>query len=139
MASGARLPVLFVQTADPAGKIRGLGKAAGHLDENWLPSIPVDAQDVVALYRVAHESIVRAREGSGPTRIVCALWPAWDGHAEDAVEHLERWLEARGLPAHEWRREILAEVEGGARASEPHVPSLRIHASQEEKVLTEGL
>jgi hypothetical protein len=28
---------------------------------------------------------------------------------EDAVTHLEQWLMARGLPAAEWRQEIVAE------------------------------
>jgi hypothetical protein len=68
----------------------------------------VDAHDVIAMYRVAHESIARAREGGGPTRIVCLEAPLAAGHTADAVADLEGWLIARGLPAHEWRQEILA-------------------------------
>ncbi len=120
MAGTARLPILFVEDASAAPKPGNRSKSGAHL----LTSIPVDAQDVVALCRVAHESIVRAREGSGPTRILCTPWPARNGQTEDPVVHLERWLEARGLPAHEWRRAVLAEAE---------------LAGSDEKVFTEVL
>lgn len=125
LACAAKLPVLFVDDAptaptDPKSRVRR--KSAP--DTNLPITIPVDAHDVIALYRVAHESIVRAREGSGSTRIVCTPWPSRNEAAEDAVEHLEHWLEARGLPAHEWRREILPE------AGEP---------AEDDKVLTEVL
>jgi TPP-dependent pyruvate/acetoin dehydrogenase alpha subunit len=106
LAGAARLPVLFVEDASatpPKTKSRARSASGAN-----LISIPVDAQDVIALYRVAHESMVRAREGSGPTRILCSPWPSRSKQTEDAVEHLERWLQARGLPAQDWRSEILA-------------------------------
>lgn len=109
LAGAARLPVLFVEEA--AAPANAKSRIRFDSGAQLLTTIPVDAQDVIALYRVAHESIVRAREGSGSTRILCTPWPAPNGATEDAVEHLERWLEARGLPAHEWRREILAQAE----------------------------
>ncbi|HTV82804.1 MAG TPA: hypothetical protein VME18_09155 [Acidobacteriaceae bacterium] len=127
LASAARLPILFVEDAPAAPKSsrpRSRSHSAPH--SNVLTSIPVDAQDVVALYRVAHESIVRAREGSGPTRILCTPWPASGGQAEDSVDHLEHWLQARGLPAQDWRREILAAAEPASSA-------------RDEKVFTEVL
>jgi Dehydrogenase E1 component len=111
LADRARLPVLFVEEppepAKPAQAANVIGRA-GQLD---MPSIPVDAQDVIAMYRVAHESIVRAREGTGPTRILCVKPPAAIGGKEDfrsadAVASLEHWLVARGLPAQEWRQAI---------------------------------
>jgi hypothetical protein len=116
MASAARLPVLFVEDglkaeAEPFPR-RG-GKNAPSASE--YPTIPVDTQDVVAMYRVAHESIARARDGGGPTHIVGVRWKLKAGGrtriaaTEDAVVHLERWLMARGLPAQEWRQEIVAE------------------------------
>jgi hypothetical protein len=135
LAAAARLPVLFVEDAPAAPKTsssRTRGKSAP--GANLPITIPVDAQDIIALYRVAHESIVRAREGSGPTRILCASWPARNGETEDAVEHLERWLEARGLPAHEWRREILAEAD-----AHPGSPASVRAFSPDEKVFTEVL
>lgn len=108
LASGAKLPVLFVEEGVEATppKPRALLSA-----KNDMPSIPVDVHDVIAMYRVAHESIARAREGTGPTRIVCLEAPAVPGHTADAVADLERWLESRGLPAHEWRQEIVARTD----------------------------
>lgn len=113
VASSAKLPVIFVErgndrTTTTRGGNTENGSAAGE-----LISIPVDAQDVIAMYRVAHESIARARQGSGPTRIVClSLGAAGDyGSRIDqssAVANLEKWLVARGLPVEQWRREIVA-------------------------------
>lgn len=103
LANDARLPVIFVEEGSAEMKRKGGGSAHAA-----MPAIPVDAHDVIATYRVAHESIARAREGSGPTRIVCLEAPLAAGHSADAVADLEGWLEARGLPAHEWRQAILA-------------------------------
>lgn len=110
-ASREKLPVIFVEGLS-AEAIPGKSRSGSEPDENALPAIPVDAQDVIALYRVAHESIARARAGSGPTRILCVSWPAKLGATDDAVGHLEHWLEARGLPAQDWRREIEANRQG---------------------------
>lgn len=110
IASSAKLPVLFVEQTAPGSNGRARN-SADEPDQNQLPTMPVDAEDVIALYRVAHESIARARYGSGPTRIVGTAWPG-AGKSETAVEHLESWLEARGLPAQQWRREIEAGLDG---------------------------
>ena len=121
IANAARLPVLFVEDGQDAANGRPAARN-GHAPFEEI-AIPVDAQDVIAMYRVAHESISRAREGTGPTRIQCVSWPlagkaasgrrANEAASADAVEHLEAWLEARGLPAQDWRREIAAEFSNG--------------------------
>lgn len=119
LVSRGRLPVIFVEErAEPAGSSRRPTRQEA--DGNLLPVIPVDSQDVVALYRVAHESIARARTGSGPTRIVCVRRPSNKGKTEDAVVHLEHWLESRGLPSKAWRLEIMAELR---RTPEPETAS----------------
>ncbi len=121
IASSAKLAVLFVEDAADESKAKaGRRRGARPAVSDVMPEIPVDTQDVVAMYRVAHESIARAREGGGPTRIVGVRWavPArgrkgasLGTESEDAVAHLERWLTARGLPVEEWRREIVAGFE----------------------------
>jgi hypothetical protein len=107
MAAAAKLPVLFVEDA------RDRRRAAnGEIDPNAMPSIPVDADDVVALYRVAHESIARARHGSGPTQITCVRWTLKNANREQhAIDRLEQWLTARGLPAQAWRKAVAARHE----------------------------
>jgi TPP-dependent pyruvate/acetoin dehydrogenase alpha subunit len=128
LAIAAKLPVLFVEEQQ---KARGANSRKKRPALEY-PSIPVDTQDVIAMYRVAHESITRARDGGGPTHIVGVEWKlAASGRKRapksatgDAVRHLEHWLIARGLPVEAWRREIVAEFETNLRA-----PALVVQAS----------
>ncbi|HTV15700.1 MAG TPA: thiamine pyrophosphate-dependent enzyme [Acidobacteriaceae bacterium] len=114
LAERARLPVLFVEEAPEWRTPARKSHANGAADSAWMPAIPVDADDVVAMYRVAHESIARAREGSGPTRILCVPDPEADvqtrQRSANAAASLEHWLAARGLPAQEWRQQIAVEL-----------------------------
>jgi TPP-dependent pyruvate/acetoin dehydrogenase alpha subunit len=64
-----------------------------------LPSIPVDREDTLALYRVIYESAARARSGGGPTWIECGRW-AVEGTARGAtpatpLERMEEALRSR--------------------------------------------
>ena len=69
-----------------------------------IPVIRVDACDTVALYRVAYESILRARDGVGPTILECAAWP---GDPEpDPLLRLERYLAAKKLFRPHWKRQL---------------------------------
>jgi hypothetical protein len=115
LADEAKLAVLFVEDWRRVENGGATKKASVPLPQRIgaMPVIPVDAEDVIAIYRVAHESIARAREGSGPTRMQCTRWPVASpsDNTVGAVGHLEQWLEARGLPAQAWRREILAELQ----------------------------
>ena len=78
-----------------------------------LPIIPVDAQDVVAIYRVAYESIHKARHGGGPTLIRAVSFPApkigkahHPKHA-DAVARMEDYLTAKGLFTPQWKQKVI--------------------------------
>ncbi|HEY3990463.1 MAG TPA: thiamine pyrophosphate-dependent enzyme [Acidobacteriaceae bacterium] len=75
-----------------------------------LYGIPVDGNDVVAIYRVAQEAIHRARRGVGPTLIDCEPWPLIsknDGSA-DPVRRLEQVLERRSLSTEKLKERTLA-------------------------------
>lgn len=118
IAAGAKLPVIFVEHGNANGTTGtdNSSKQRG-AESSQLISIPVDSNDVIAMYRVAHESIARARQGNGPTRIVCLTPPAAGKNGArprggDAVANLEKWLTARGLPAAQWRQEIVARIQG---------------------------
>lgn len=134
LADEAKLPVLFVEDwRRAANGDAGKKRAPAPLPQKIgaMPAIPVDANDVIAIYRVAHESMARAREGSGPTRILCVRWAVASASdkGDNAVGHLERWLEARGLPAQTWRREILAELRaqrGPGDAAADEIQQLRL-------------
>jgi pyruvate dehydrogenase E1 component alpha subunit len=80
--------------------------SAKHTQPLGLYGIPVDGNDVVAIYRVAQEAILRARRGVGPTLIDCKPWPL-DGNT-DPVRRLEQALERRGLSVGKLKERTLA-------------------------------
>jgi Dehydrogenase E1 component len=66
--------------------------------EGYLPRIHVDAHDVVAVYRVAHEAIDRARRGRGATWIEGVPFkPEGKRRRPDAVAGMEEYLRGKGL------------------------------------------
>lgn len=90
-----RLPVILVrQSAHPLWPLLTRGRSG-----KSLPIIPVDANDAVAVYRVAHEAIAHARRGSGPTLIDCVpLRLAGERKQDsDCIARMERYLQAKGL------------------------------------------
>jgi pyruvate dehydrogenase E1 component alpha subunit len=94
-ASAHQLPVLFVSLTSV------LSEAGGGQGYD-VPVIPVDGSDVVAVYRVATESITHARKGNGPTRIECVFLPS---EAHDPILKMEAYLTRKGLFREEWKRE----------------------------------
>jgi TPP-dependent pyruvate/acetoin dehydrogenase alpha subunit len=65
-------------------------------------AIPVDAGDAVAVYRVAHESIEKARRGAGPSLIECVgSRDEKNGGAlrrlENAIQRIEDYLRKKDL------------------------------------------
>jgi len=109
IASVHSLPMVLVQQLDAefgrqSADTNGTKRSRNSGDETpWFPSITVDSNDVVAVYRVANEAISRARMGRGPTLIECRPYrltgkPASNnGHSQDALENMEHYLRARGL------------------------------------------
>ena len=73
-----------------------------------FPVITVDAHDIVAIYRVAQESIARARDG-GPTLIVCVPC-ATEGSLANALTNMERYLAGKKLFEASWKDEALAQI-----------------------------
>ena len=87
-AAAADLPLIFVCLP---GKPIDLDKAAG-----TLPVIPVDAGDAVALYRVAQESIGRARAEGGVAIIECVAMGV------DPVKMMAGQLVKKGICTQAW-------------------------------------
>jgi TPP-dependent pyruvate/acetoin dehydrogenase alpha subunit len=84
-----RLPILFVSLGPDESASSSLG----------LPVIAVDGNDVVAVYRVASESITHARKGHGPTAIVCVTHGAGD-----PIQTMQAYLIRKGLDPAEFAR-----------------------------------
>ncbi|MGC1360996.1 MAG: thiamine pyrophosphate-dependent enzyme, partial [Silvibacterium sp.] len=89
------LPVLYVlEGSAPAAEICG-----------DIPVIRVDGSDAIAVYRVAHESIARARDGGGPTVMECAAWPG-DSQLQDPLAKLEHYLAGKKLFRQDWKQRL---------------------------------
>jgi TPP-dependent pyruvate/acetoin dehydrogenase alpha subunit len=101
-AAAHKLGIVFVIETAADADLSG----ARHTEPLGLYGIPVDGNDVVAIYRVAQEAILRARRGVGPTLIDCKPWPL-DGD-RDPVRRLEQSLERRGLPVSRLKKRTLA-------------------------------
>jgi len=89
-------------------------------DPAFYPNIPVDGNDVVAVFRVTQEAIRRAREGHGPAVIECitsrtnttkqrAGKDATAPHiAQDPLMFMEQYLRRKNLWTDEWSRAMVA-------------------------------
>lgn len=101
-AARENLGIIFViETAADADV-----SSARHTQALNVYGIPVDGNDVVGIYRVAQESMLRARRGVGPTIIDCKPWPL--GGTVDPVRRLEQALQRRGLPAAKLKERTIA-------------------------------
>ena len=101
-ASTARqlLPIFYVLEGRTP-----FAKACGN-----VPVIRVDSRDAVAVYRVSHESIARARDGGGPTIMECVACAA-DGEPKDPLQKLERYLAGKKLFKQNWKRQLQKQYE----------------------------
>ncbi len=66
-----------------------------------MPSIIVDGNDIVAIYRVTQEAIRRAREGHGPALIHCR-----NIGADDPLKVMENYLKQKRLWSDAWKQKI---------------------------------
>lgn len=104
LAGVHRLPVLFVLL--PQRHTRATMEAAAIASEavaDGVISIPVDTADAVAMYRVAFESLARARRRTGATLIVSTEYALEGGSrrktpAADPLAHMKGYLKSKGVP-----------------------------------------
>lgn len=108
LAARLELPIIFV-VLPGAGTRKKKGDAGGGLSvksrASGVPGIPVDASDAVALYRVAQESIGRARAGDGPVLIECAQYPLDGRRSEvggDPIARMRSFLVERKVCSETW-------------------------------------
>jgi len=116
LAGALSMPILFVcQSPFPADDL------ASQINPYGFPGIAVDRNDVVAVYRVASESITHARKGNGPTFIECKTFnvPIANGRpaqpksplppAGDSIRNMENYLTRKGLFTPQYKQTVLAE------------------------------
>ena len=112
MARAHTLPMILVCPVSNSVKDeRGLAPGTE------LPRIAVDGYDAVAVYRVAHEAIDRARRNRGATLIECAGFrvEGQRGRHGDVVLNIERYLRGKGMLRRGMRREIEEQFAGELR------------------------
>jgi len=115
LAVAERLAIIFVAISQPASaKSFGSEGMRQRALAYGIPGITVDGGDVVGTWRVAQESIYRARGGAGPTLIDSQLPAAQSGHSAP-LARMQHYLEKRNLWNESWKDELvqkfLAEIE----------------------------
>lgn len=108
LASQLNLPIIFILLPKTDGKddATNICKDARTCG---LPGIPVDANDAVALYRVAQESMGRSRGGDGPVLIECisCQMPGQrKGKRSDPILHMKDFLTGRNVCTHDWANHV---------------------------------
>jgi TPP-dependent pyruvate/acetoin dehydrogenase alpha subunit len=105
-AAAHKLPIIYVVQSDPSQDLSQIALDCG------LAGIPVDGADVVAVYRVAYETITRMRRGNGPTLIECRqpdTSPANKAHhSRDPIQNMESYLTGKGLFTEKWKQQIVS-------------------------------
>lgn len=105
MASIWKLPVLFIcennqfATEVPFSYSSGIPDVGRRAANYGIPGFEVDGNDVIAVTKVAHEAVVRARSGGGATLIECKTYRTRP-HAEGMGDFMYRTREQ----VEEWKR-----------------------------------
>ncbi|MDQ2835728.1 MAG: thiamine pyrophosphate-dependent enzyme [Acidobacteriota bacterium] len=112
LASKLELPIFFVVLPDGRrGKKKDFGRVAKRAGSCGVPGMVVDANDAVALYRVAQETLGRARGGGGPVLIECVSVPQESerGEAEaDPLDQMRNFLRGRKIATDTWLEQAAA-------------------------------
>jgi TPP-dependent pyruvate/acetoin dehydrogenase alpha subunit len=129
LAAKKSLPIIFVVEDNPWPSPRpgpAILKASGEekdstVRSDGLPIITVDANDVVAVYRVAYESLQRVRQGGGPVLVEGKPYRLYhptkrrvantvsSRSARDPLIHMERYLKTKGLFTPRWKQQLVDE------------------------------
>ncbi len=116
MAARRSLPIIFVVENNPwvetAARARnGLRKLPLKTQMDGVTSITVDGNDVVAVYRVAYESLERVRRGGGAVLIEakpCRQHGQVLSNTErDPLTHMEQYLKAKKLFTTRWKKGLV--------------------------------
>ena len=98
LAADNDLPILFItlDQRETSGSTSPVSAIPLKKKDYYFPSINVDGNDVVAVYRVASEAITHARKGHGPTQIHCL------SDSGDPLENMRKYLIGKGLDPDEF-------------------------------------
>ena len=112
-AASKKLPIAFVHYVSNQHSETPANRKGKNPDAlfHGVPAIAVDALDAVAVYRVAYEAIIRARQGRGATLLECRAHPDTsveaNENAADPVSTMENYLRRKGIEPDQHRRHIV--------------------------------
>jgi TPP-dependent pyruvate/acetoin dehydrogenase alpha subunit len=104
-ASDLKLPILFVAPAPKPSRTTTRTARTKPLPACTFPTIVVDGNDVVAVYRVASEAIFHARKNHGATLIECVHTPG-----SDPLRTMETYLRNKSLYTPALKRNLTANL-----------------------------
>jgi len=112
------LPIIYVELADRSEESRHAARP-GRKSSPPIATMPVDRNDVIAVYRVACEAIGKARRSAGPSLIQCISYEphsprkrSTDFHNTDPVAYMEGYLKQKNL----WSPDLKRSIEQAIRA-----------------------
>lgn len=117
-AGAQKLPIIYVIKSGPANPDSAVPQNPHLEDVSFtardydFPGIIVDGADVVAVWRVAQESLHRARTGIGPTLIDCRMEAA-----PDPLAHMEHYLRKRNLWDDAWKKKVTGQIRAEIKAA----------------------
>lgn len=104
-AAKLSLPIIFVVLPETGSKDSQPTNLCAKARSAGIPGIPVDANDAVALYRVAQESMGRARGGDGAVLIECIPYRPQgqrNNEIDDPIVYMKNFMTARKVCNDEW-------------------------------------
>lgn len=123
LAAAQKLPIVCLVESSFDSRLELPAQPSGQYvgaDPAFYPNIPVDGNDVVAVFRVTQEAIRRAREGHGPAVIECITSRANTTDqrsgkdettpyiAQDPLIFMEQYLRRKNLWTDEWSHSMVA-------------------------------
>jgi TPP-dependent pyruvate/acetoin dehydrogenase alpha subunit len=104
-----KLPIIYLTASAGLDELRrsALEEFSFMAKDYGFPSILVDGNDVVAVWRAAQESIHRARNDSGPTLIECQ---AESANFKDPLAHIQHYMTKRNAWDEGWRQQVSNQI-----------------------------
>ncbi|HEY2861546.1 MAG TPA: thiamine pyrophosphate-dependent enzyme [Terracidiphilus sp.] len=113
-ARAHRLPIVFVWNSGDEKTDHGRSRRRRNANEfepgTELAHITADGNDVVAMYRVAHEAVDRARRDRGPTLIECVSFQIAGRKHQNAIANMESYLRGKGLLRRGLKQQLIRDL-----------------------------
>ncbi|MFC2038425.1 thiamine pyrophosphate-dependent dehydrogenase E1 component subunit alpha [Chloroflexota bacterium] len=112
LGSARHLPIVYIvennlwMVSTRTSTVMNIPDIADRATAYGIPGISIDGNDVIAVFETVGEAVERARNGEGPTLVVCNTY-RWHGHMEGdpqlykPKEEIEEWMKKDPIPRYE--------------------------------------